>query len=534
MSPIDVLIIVVYMGGMIYMGYRLGKDNKDQSDYFLAGRRMPWVPVGLSIAATMLSANGFIGGPGWAYNSGMTAFVMQLPTALVLFLVCYLFLPFLYHLKLTSCYAYLEMRLGAVSRTFIAVSAIVSGLILVSAMIYTPSFVIQTFTGWDLRFIIPIVVIVAIVYTLMGGIKAVIWSDAIQVVILWGGLIFAMGAILTTLDMGFLEAVGRARAAGKLDAISFSASLGAESLWIAIVGYGAMWLQYFMADQSQVQRMFSSKSIKSMKQSFVLSGIQMNLLFFLFCFNGILLYVFYGGKSFDSSNSIMTTFMANHLPVGVIGLILAAMFAACMSSIDSLLNSLATVYVKDIHERWFTGKEASLRTSMTITGVFGVIITFFAYIGYSGTSASILQVVGEYSGYINGSILGTFLLAMLTRKANDRGVVTGAVAGMVATALVAKSGTLFGWGYIHWGLYYTVGTVVTLAVGYLASFAFTGKPGAEVAEFTIKGQRDRLIAEGRLTEDGASVVPGRHDKYSWFLLGTFFAVLIILFLLTYL
>ncbi|WP_408008285.1 sodium:solute symporter family transporter [Pseudalkalibacillus sp. A8] len=525
MSSIDMLIVAVYMIALIIMGYYLSKGNKTQDDYFVGGRSVATLPIALSIAATTVSANGFIGGPGWAYGSGLMAFMLNFSIPIVLLLTLSIFLPFFYNLKVTSIYEYIEMRLGGKSRLLVVIGFIVSNVIQVGSFLFIPSLVIQTFTGWSLTTVVPIVVTVAILYTLLGGIKAVIWTDAIQMVVLWGGVIATIVIVLNNMDIGFFEAMKVAKQEGKLDALDFSLDFKLENgVWVGLIGGLFMWLKYYATDQTQTQRMFAAKSINEVKKSICISGFVMNIMYFVFMILGVLLFVYFGGKEFDNSNNIMITFIANNIPVGVLGLIIAGIFAAAMSSIDSVLNSVTTVFVKDIYEKFITkGKQASLKVSMIFTLAFGIMLIGFTLMAFSGTTASILKTVGSYLSYFSGSILAMFLLAMFTKKANDSGVAIGFVLGIAITTYIGKLGL------VNWLWNYPIGCTITLIIGYVASLIFNENLKAGFEEFTFKGQRDKLIAEGNITDsEGHSILPGGVDKYSYALIGLFIVQIIVL------
>lgn len=528
MTMVDAAIILIYLLGMLVLGFVMGKGNKTQEDYFVAGRSLPWLPIGLSIAATMISCNSFVGGPGWGYSNGLLPFMQNLTVPLALFISTTVFVPMLYDLKLTSVYEYIELRMGRKTRLVSVLGFILNSLIQVSSMVFVPALVLQRFTGISLNIIIPIIIVTAIVYTMAGGIKAVIWTDAIQMLIIWGGLIGGLVFLFAKSDIGFWETIRMAGEAGKLNAVNtdWNFSLSNENgLWVALVGGLFMWSRYFSFDQAQVQRMFTAKSIRELKRSFVISGIMMNMLYFLFVFLGVLLFVQFGGVPFENANDVMIRFIGD-LPVGLTGLLLASLFAAAMSSVDSLLNSMSTVFTKDIYEKYISkGKEASLKLSMIVSGLWGILIYATTMLAFSGTSKSILAVIGSYISYISGPTCGIFLLAMLTKKAHDKGTAIGAVLGFALTLVFGKLGG-FTW---MWNSAF--GAVVTFVIGYVCSCCLRDKLPENAERYTIQGHRASLRAEGRMTENGVSLMPLRIDQYSVILLVFFLAQLAVLLML---
>lgn len=518
MGSIDIMLVVIYMLALVYMGYKLGKDNKTQEDFFVGGRTVATIPIALSIAATTLSANGFIGGPGYSYSDGLIAFMLNFSIPLVLVVTLVVFLPFFYNLKVTSIYEYIEMRLGSKSRLLIVSGFLVSNIIQIGSFIFIPSLIIQTFTGWSLYLIVPLVVAVSILYTLLGGLKAVIWTDAIQMVVLFGGLLLIFIVIMMKLDVGFFEGVGIAKDAGKFNPLNFSFDMQLENgFWAALIGGSFLWLKYFATDQTQTQRMIAAKSVREVKKSIAISGIVMNTIYFLFIVLGIFLYVYFDGKPFENDNDVMITFLADSIPVGVLGIIIAAVFAAAMSSIDSVLNSVTTVFVKDIYEKYITkGKEASLKVSRVFTFVFGLLLIGFTLMAFGGTTASILAIIGSYLSYFSGAMIAMFVLAMFTKRAGDIGVAIGFVAGIAFTIFFGKVGI------VNWLWNYPVGFLATVIIGYGVSILINEKQAVNYDEFTFKGQRKKLMAEGNTTDaDGVSVLPGTIDKYAYILIGFF-------------
>lgn len=529
LSKIDIAIVIVYMSLMLLMGYFVGKDNKNQEDYFLAGRSMSWFPVGLSVAATMISCNAFIGAPGWGYENGLLPFMQNIAVPLSIFISMTIFTPMLYKLKLTSIYEYIELRLGSKTRLITVLAFIANSLIQVSSMVFVPALVLNRFTGISIYIIIPIIVLIAILYTLIGGIKAVIWTDALQMLVIWGGVIGGIAYTFSNSNIGFFETLSTAREIGKLSAMDFSINtslINENGAWVAILGGSVMWLRYFAFDQSQVQRMNTAKSIKDLKKSMVISGILMNILFFIFVILGSLLFVRFGGIEFTNSNDVMVEFIGN-LPIGLVGLLLAGLFAAAMSSVDSILNSMSTVFVKDIYERYITkGQEASLKTSMFISLLWGVLICVVTVIAFSGTTKSILAVIGNYISYISGPSCGVFLLAMLTRRANDKGTAIGAILGFI---FVIIFGNVVG---LTWMWNSAVGVISTMVFGYIISCLIKDKLPKNAEQYTLLGYRQKMIKKGETSEYGISLLPFEIDKYSFILLGFFLLQFIVLLILS--
>ncbi|MFT5874922.1 MAG: SSS family solute:Na+ symporter [Clostridium sp.] len=526
-STIDCTIIVVYILGMLVIGYFVGKGNKTQEDYFLAGRSMPWLPIAISVAATMISANSFIGAPGWAYGSGITPFMVNITVPLAIFFAIYVTIPVMYQLKITTVYQYMEYRLGPISRMMTVLQFFINSLIQVSSMVFIPALILQNITGWSLEVIVPLIVIASIIYTLLGGIKAVIWTDVVQTVIIWGGLFLAIIIALKQLNMGFFETLRVAKEAEKLRALDFKFSItNTNAFWASLIGGTVMWVRYFCFDQTQIQRILTAKSMKGIKSSYLTSAIIMNVMYFLMLLVGLILWVFYNGKEFDSSNQVMIGFLLENIPVGILGIVIAGVFAAAMSSIDSLLNSMTTVFIKDIYEKYYHKQEgeASLKVTMMISAVFGVIIIFVVILGFGGTVKSVLDVVGKYISYLSGPAAGAFILAMFTYKANDKGVATGFIIGFLGGFWIAKSLE------ISWLWNPAIGCTLTFVMGYIASMIFPdSRTVQDYKQYTAKGMRENMLVDGEVVdEEGVSILPFQMDKYAIGALVFFFAQYIFL------
>lgn len=510
-AAVDVGIIIGYLLLMLMIGYLSGSKNEDQEDYFLAGRSMPWIPIALSIAATMISANGFIGGPGWAYTSGMYPVMVNIAVPLAVVFALSVTTPVIYRMNITSVYQYMEKRLGRYSRNLAIIQFFINSVIQISSMVYIPVLILAMMTGWPVHVLVPLVVFIAVVYTLMGGIKAVIFTDSIQMIVVMISVVLVIVTALKGIGAGFFDTLGAVREAGKLDTLNFSMDLTAENtFWATLIGGGFMWIRYFCFDQAQVQRVLTAKSLKQAKNSFVVSAFVMNIVYYVMLLVGGILFVFYQGKSFETSNEIMISFILEEMPAGAVGLIVAGVFAAAMSSIDSLLNSMTVVFTKDVYEPLFHNKkEASLRVSMVISVVIGMVMIFIILIGFNGTVKSILDVVGNYISYFAGPAAGAFILAMFTLRANDKGVAVGFLAGLVSGYIIAQKY------HLNWLWNPFTGAIITIITGYILSLILKDESDGNRAEYTAWGMRRKILEEGAgAGEDGTSTIPfafGRHE-----------------------
>lgn len=511
LSGLDYTIIVVYMALVLLIGALSSRKNSTSEDYFMAGRSLSWFPVAMSVAATMLSANSIIGGPGWAYSGGLFPFMVNITVPLAVAFVMYTTLPVCYSLRLTSIYEYVELRLGPRTRLFTVLCFFANAVIQVGSMVYVPALIINTFTGWSLDIIIPLVVLTAIVYTLFGGMRAVIWTDVSQMLVMWVGLAAVLWIIFATIGQDFSTILATARSAGKLESLDFSLTLdGSQTFWASLLGGFVMWVNYFGFNQVQIQRVLTSRSLADAKRSFLNSAIIMNVMYFLCIFIGVLLFVMYRGQKFPTANSVMIHFITTHLWTGFVGLMVSGIFAASMSSIDSLLNSMSTVFTKDIYERYMRGpsKPTSLHDSMLISLAFGVGITVVTLLGFSQNTRSVLDVVGNYISYISGPMAAIYCLAFFVPAANDRGVVLGAASGLAAVIGVCAVIPM------AWIWKPAVGFILAFAAGWAGSLYFADNISRERGHrYTLRGVRQNMRENGQLSEQGKSLLPFVFDRY---------------------
>ena len=519
-STLDIAIILIYLFFMLGFGFFLGRTNKNQDDYFLANRSMPWIPVALSIAATLFSANGIVGGPGWAYQDGLKPFMLNITVPLAVFLSMWITTPVLYHLRVVSVYEFMELRLGKKTRLLTIMQFLINSFIQASSMIYIPSMIIEMMTGWPIQYIAIFVVIVAIIFTLIGGIKAVIWTDSIQIFVIIGGVSLIIYTALQGIGIPLSEIFTLAKNHGKLNAFDFSTDLTkANTFWATLFGASFMWIRYFCFDQSQVQKILSSRSIHNTKSSLITSAIIMNTVYFLMLTVGIVLFVFYQGKPFPNANQIVLNFIFDKLPTGITGLVIAGIIVEAITSAESLLNSMTAVFTKDIYYYYFKkdSDETSLRVAQLMAFVLGIVMILFVILGFSKSTSSLLNIVGGYISYFSGPAAGAFLLAFFTTRANDSGVAVGAILSLILVITVQVLCS------ISWLWNPAIGALSTLILGYGLSFCFVSeKKSHDTYPYTAFGIRSKIKAAKAQGQAQDELPPFTFGKKEAFLL-IFFA-----------
>ncbi|KHE67224.1 sodium:solute symporter [Halobacillus sp. BBL2006] len=474
---IDYAIFIVYILGTAIVGAAFGKKQKSTKDYFLGGRSIPWWAIGLSVMATQASAITFIGAPGWGYDGGLTRMTTFINVPLAMAFLIATLVPFFYKTEVYTAYEYLERRFDVKTRTLTAALFLVARGLATGVVLYAPALVLSVVTGMDLSVTIILMAVIAVSYTVLGGISAVIWTDVIQMVVLWVGAGLSVFVIFQDVPGGWGEVMNTASQTGMLDSLDFSFDLSVEySIWAGVIGGFFLHAAYFGTDQSQIQRVLTSKSIRESKLSLVLSGVLMIPQMLLFLLIGVLLYIYYqyaGDPNVENLNELFPRFVVNELPVGISGLIMAGVFAAAMSSLDSALNSLSAVSVRDFYSKFFkknASEEHYLKASRYATVFWGIYATIFAF--FAGNLGPVIEAVNKVGSYFYGALLGVFILAIFTKRVNGTGAFTGVIAGMISVWAVTA------FAEISWLWNNLVGAVVAVVIGYLVS-KLSKAPSAE-------------------------------------------------------
>ena len=561
MHPVDWLVVVLYFGFIITVGLITGRGNKGIDDFFLAKRSMPWWAIGLSVMATQASAITLVGTTGQAYVDGMRFIQIYLGLPLAMVILCVTLVPFFYRARVFTAYEYLEKRFDGKTRSLTSFLFLVSRGLADAVVIYAPSVVLAIVFGLDETVTILAIGIGATVYTAFGGMRAVMWTEVWQMLIISVGILFCLGFVLAGLPetLSWTDAIRIAGITGRLRTIDFSLDPSVTyTFWTGLVGGIFLMLSYFGCDQSQVQRYLTARSLTESRLSLLFSTLLKLPMQFVILLPGAMLFVFYQfekppvvfnrveleklqesplageyaelaenyeeafqlrqeaalrlvgdnlesgartdflvanqrfsetrqqvgelisrmneGEPFNDTNYIFPTFVLTTLPPGVVGLILVAIFAAAMSTVESELNSLSTATVVDFYQRWVNCNASErhyLMVSRLSTLLWGCFATFCAL--YMGRLGSAIEAVNRIGSYFYGSILGVFVLAVGTRRANGRGAFWGLAAGMVAVWLTSENTEI---SYLYYNI---VGCVVAVVVGYLLSLT-TPPPSSSGAE----------------------------------------------------
>ncbi|WP_285764554.1 sodium:solute symporter [Biformimicrobium ophioploci] len=509
------VVLGAYLCVSIGIGAAMGRKVHSSSDYFLGDRSIPWWAIGISVVSTYVSALTFLGGPAWAYSEGLSVLAIHLNYPLVIFFVSCFFLPFFYNSGVASIYDYQEKRFGPASRVVMAGVFLVSQTLTTAAVLYATSLVLEFITGIDVTVCIVIVTIAAMLYTLMGGLAAVIWTDVIQAGILFAGAFVIVYLLLQQMPVPLGEALADLKSRGMTDAIKTDLDINkVTTVWSGVIAMTLFHITIYGANQMMVQRTLAAKSIGDAKKSIMMMGYGAFFIYFLFILLGILFYFFYQGREFENGNTIILQFAAEYGFPGLLGLIAAAVLAASMSSMDSALNSMSTVSTIDFYKRFFR-KDADdshyLKVSRGFTVFWAVLIIVPALL-FAKSEGSILEVLSKLGSYFVGAKLSMFGLGFFSKNTTERGLLVGVAAGFAVVWWVATNTD------VAWPWYAAIGALVNIPVSYIASLLIDGRQ-EKYSEYTVAGQRELFSNSGRPVKEGNwFVIPGAVDKQSYGLL----------------
>jgi SSS family solute:Na+ symporter len=433
LGAIDTLILVLYAVILVGMGiYFLRKSNTSE-EFMVAGRGIPAWAAGIAVMSAYTSSISYIAVPGKAFDSNWHPLIFALATLPVAWFVTKYVIPHYRKNKIISVYNYLEQKMGTWARVYASMSFVLFMIGRTAVILYLSSLLLTSFIDMDIKTLILIIGLVTVLYTLMGGMEAVIWTDVMQSIIMVGGLLFS--AYVLTKDV-LVEpgVVKQAYEAGKFSLGDTHWSLSSRTIWVMII-YGITEnIRNLIADQNYTQKYSSTATEKEAKRSVWFAMLMYLPLTIVFLYIGTMLYIYYGVEghglpaAITKGDQVFPHFIATELPVGLKGLIIAAILAASMSTIDSALNSSATVLFVDYYKKFFR-PEASEKSSINFlritTVVWGILGIAFALLLINAESA--LDIWWQISGIFGGGILGLFLLAVFNVKVTTAQGVTSAI-----------------------------------------------------------------------------------------------------------
>lgn len=506
MNTLDYVIVAVYALGLLGLGYAF-KEQKGSKDYFLGGKSFGWFALGLSVMATQLSAVSFISAPafvGMREGGGMMwlSYEFGVPLAMI-FLMAVLFPP-LYNSGVVSIYEFLERRFSPSTRLLLSFVFLVSRAFATGVMVYAVSIILESVLEVSFWTTLLIIGVITLVYSLQGGMKAVVYGDMIQMIILFLGIVICMvygvGLIggwdefLANLQRPRLEAV---------DFTSFGFQAGEEfGFWPMLIGGFFLYVSYYGTDQSQAQRMLSARDEKTVRQTLLFNGLVRFPVTFAYCLMGLILGAFaFSTPEFlemipaDRPDFMVPLFIANYLPHGVIGLLIVAIMAAAMSSLSSAINSLSAVTMEDFVVR-FVGKSPTSESDeehgldgntymlySRLTAFFwGVVCILLAAVA-GGIADTVIEAINKVGSVFFGPILATFLLAIMSKRTHALGANIGLLGGVAVNAFLWLAVP-----EVFWFWWNAIGAAVSLALGLGSSLVLPGTPKDTGLRFEVNWQ----------------------------------------------
>lgn len=465
-QPLDVVVLAVYLLGVTAWGAWLGRNARGGKDYFLGNRELPWGAVLLSVVATETSTLTFLSIPGVAYLGTLAFLQLTFGYLLGRIVVSALFLPAYYRGDLTTAYQLLDQRFGSGTRRFTSGIFMVTRLLADSVRLFATAIPLALITGWPYPLSIAVIGVLTVIYTYIGGIRAVVWVDALQMGVYLLGAVLALLALHVAVPGGWGAILAQAGEAGKLQVLDFSPAFSITyTFWAGLLGGTIFTMASHGTDQLLVQRLLTCRDLRASQKALVGSGIVVMVQFCLFLLVGMGLWVFYGGRAFDTPDAIFASFIIAELPPGVTGLLIAGVFAAAMSSLSSSINALASASAYDF---WAPAKGmegddvAILAAGKVLTLVWSVLLVGGAilFIPLSEGTAAV-EVALAVAGVVYGGLLGAFLLGTRSAGATGRSVNWGVASGILVVALI----WIFFRTAVAWPWFAPIGALVTWGVG---------------------------------------------------------------------
>jgi len=477
-SWVDYLILVVYGLGITFFGSRFGKSQHSLKDYFLGGKNLPWWAICFSIVATETSTLTFIGSPAIAYGSNLTFLQLTFGYVLGRVIVGFVFIPAYFRRELFTSYQLLRERFGSKTKNFSAALFLVTRSLSDGVRLYATGLVLAVTTQMEVIPAIVLMGILTIYYTFKGGMVAVVWTDVIQMALYLGGAGLAVFEILQKIPGGWESIQSSVVPLGKLQVLDFSLDVSKPyTLWAGLIGGTFITLASHGTDQLTVQRLFACRSKPDAQRALIASGLVILFQFLLFLMIGVMLYAFYLEfplrQPVTKPDEIFPRFIVDELPRGASGLVIAAVFAAAMSTLSGSLNSLSGTFLNDFYKPYVRphGSEGHyLKVSKLMTVLWGIVLIGLAILARQW--GSVLETALTIMSFTAGSMVGIFLLAVLTKHTNQAGGLAGMVIGLLTLSIVHFLPRYRHLPPLAWTWYVCIGSVTTFVSGLLLSKLF--------------------------------------------------------------
>ncbi|MDC7995622.1 sodium:solute symporter family transporter [Altibacter sp. HG106] len=523
MNWLDYTLVATYIVFFLGMGYFF-KNNKDSNDYFLGGKSMGWFPLSLSTMATQLSAISFISAPafvGLKLGGGMKWLTFEFAVPLAMIFIMLFIIPPLFRSGVVSIYEFVERRFAASTRLILSVVFQISRALGTGVMVYTIAIILQAVIDIDYIYTILIISIITIIYSWQGGMKAVVWGDAIQMILLFGGLLICLvyGWELVQEAGGLQNGFSSER----LQVIDYNLGIGENQeygFWPMLIGGFFLYVSYYGCDQTQAQRMLSAKNEKTIRQLLLANGLLRFPVVLIYCTMGLIVgslvtlapdflaeitattqrhfpeAAVNGGVKADL---MIPVFITQYLPHGFIGLLMVAILSAAMSSLSSTVNSLSAVSMEDFFNRGEKKMETKkyMRLSKVAVVFWGTVCIAFSFL-FGGSKSAVIEIINAIGSVFYGPVLVTFLLAIFSKKVNHIGMNAGIISAVLINLIFSSTiQEIFNidLGFdIFWIWLNFTGVLISLLVAYVVSAA-TNTPAKTTKIIDFKILRSDVLSK---------------------------------------
>jgi solute:Na+ symporter, SSS family len=491
----DWAVIVLYLLGMIALGVWFGKDQRNARDYFLGGRNLPWWSVGLSIVATETSALTFIGVPALVFGGDISFIQVVIGYVIARVVLAIVLVPHYFKGEIYSPYQLVADSFGEPSRRVVSVFFLIAGTLAAGVRVYVTCIPLQLMLGVNVLPAIVLFIVLSLIYTYVGGIKAVVWTEFAQFILFMGGGLFTLFYIPTLLDGGLAGALNEAAAGGKLHWLNTAFALEKPfNIWMGLIGATVFVMSTHGADQLIVQRVLSCRNVAEGRKALLLSAVVILPLFLVFLFVGALLWVYYQHHGFaialpetqagfSKNDYVFPIFILTTMPPVVKGFLIVAILAAAMSSVSAALSALASVSTMDLFKaisKRVRSDEDYLRLSKYSTVAWAVVLGVVAF-----TSQGVVFILNwafSLNGLTSGAMLGGLLMALFWKQLRPAAVIAGmlvSLAGMIVVSQYSWSTVVAGQVVEHkifWPWFTLIGTMLTLAVAGVLNLLMGTRP----------------------------------------------------------
>jgi SSS family solute:Na+ symporter len=484
LRTVDLVIVVLYLLGITWFGLRFrNKGERSIKSYFLADRNIPWWAISLSIVAAETSTLTIISVPGIAFTGDFGFLQLVMGYLLGRIVICILFLPRYFRGELMTAYQLIGQRFGSRLHRLTALLFLIMRAAAEGVRVFAVAIVVGVALGTGDVASIVILSLLTLLYTFEGGMKAVIWTDVLQMLLYVVGTLVSLWSVCAHIPGGAHTLIAVASSAGKLTVFHFSLSVSQTyTFWAGVIGGCFLTMASHGTDQLMVQRLLVAKNLRESRLALLSSGVVILVQFTLFLLIGAGLFVYYSRTGqmphVPSADRIFPIFIVRQMPAGISGLMIAAILAAAMSNLSAALNSLASTSMVDFYllRRPDVSEERKSKLSRLMTLAWAAVLLALAIV--SRGSGHVLEIGLSIASVLWGGMLGVFLLGTLTKRANESGTMVGLLAGCVLNLLLWRQSaplhmTLFGHSFlfpkIAWTWYVAIGALVTFGIGYLMS-----------------------------------------------------------------